>query len=101
MIYKDGTNETIERLKKRLNMSGDVYMVEGQMANLASHKRLYPESTATNIAAAEVEKLEFMQREEEQRRLEAEKAEAARQAEHNEKEDLPEINPFWVPPDEG
>lgn len=101
MIYKEGSDEGVERLKKRLGMTGDVYMVNNHIANLASHKKLFPESTARNIEAAERERLEYERREEERRQREAEEAEAARKAEEPKEEELPFIEPLWSPDGEG
>lgn len=66
MIYKDGTDETIERLKERLNLMGDVYLVgQNYIENLESHKKLITNSTATTIEEAEQERLAYIETEKE------------------------------------
>lgn len=63
MIYKDGTNATIERMKSKLGITGDVYVVgEGNyIENLEGHKILIPDSTATTIEEAETERLAYIE----------------------------------------
>lgn len=60
MIVKDGTNPKIEKLKARLGLTGDVYLYNNHFVeNLESHKRLIPNSVATNISEAFVERVEY------------------------------------------
>ena len=60
MIFKNNTNADIERHKARLGLTGDVYLIKGVLIeSLASHKRLIPESTATTIEEAEVERIAY------------------------------------------
>ncbi len=60
MIIKDGTNPKIEKLKTRLGLTGDVYLYNNHFVeNLESHKRLIPNSTATTISEAFVERVEY------------------------------------------
>lgn len=73
MIIKDGTNPKIEQLKGRLGLTGDVYLYNNHFVeNLESHKRLIPNSVATNISEAFVERVEY---EIEQEKLRAESQE--------------------------
>lgn len=60
MIVKDGTNPKIEELKARLGLTGDVYLYNNHFVeNLESHKKLIPNSVATNISEAFVERVEY------------------------------------------
>lgn len=60
MIVKDGTNPKIEKLKARLGLTGDVYLYNNHFVeNLESHKKLIPNSVATNISEAFVERVEY------------------------------------------
>lgn len=65
MIYKDGENSKVEQLKAKLGITGDVYIVgDGNyIENLAGHKVLIPDSTATTIEEAEAERLAFIEEE--------------------------------------
>lgn len=76
MIFKDGQDAVIEKRKARLGLSGDVYVYNHRIEDIAGHKRLFPESTAETIEDAEAERIAF---EEELERKRAE--EAARVAE--------------------
>lgn len=77
MIIKDGTNSNIEQHKQKLGVSGDVYLVNGHlMESLASHRKLFPDSTATTIEEAEAERIAF---EQEQERIRLEQAAQAEQ----------------------
>lgn len=73
MIYKDGTNAKVERMKAELGITGDVYIVgEGNyIENLAGHKILIPTSAATTIEEAETERLAFIEAERLRREQEA------------------------------
>lgn len=96
MIYKDGTDETIERLKKRLNLTGDVYLVgQNYIENLETHKKLIPTSTATTIEEAEAERLVFMQEEAERLAKLAEEAEKERAEREANGEVVDEINAMF------
>lgn len=77
MIIKNNTNPTIERKKKRLGLSGDVYVYNHLIEDMTGHKVLFPESTAQTIEEAEAERIAY---EEERARL---AAEAAAQAAEN------------------
>lgn len=60
MIVKDRTNPKIEKLKARLGLTGDVYLYNNHFVeNLESHKKLIPNSVATNISEAFVERVEY------------------------------------------
>lgn len=60
MIVKNGTNPKIEKLKARLGLTGDVYLYNNHFVeNLESHKKLIPNSVATNISEAFVERVEY------------------------------------------
>jgi len=75
MIVKSGTNLKVEIYKKKLNLTGDVYIVNDHLiANLASHKALIPDSTATTIEEAEAERITY------EAALEAERIAAAEAA---------------------
>lgn len=77
MIIKTGTNSNIEQHKQKLGVTGDVYLVNGHlMESLASHRRLFPDSTATTIEQAEAERIAF---EQEQERIRLEQAAQAEQ----------------------
>lgn len=70
MIVKNGTDAKVEQMKKRLNLTGDVYIFEGHfIESLESHKKLLPTSTATTIQEAYTERVAY---EFEQERLRAE-----------------------------
>ncbi len=77
MIIKDGTNASIEKHKQKLGLTGDVYLVNDHfMESLASHRRLFPESTATTIEDAMAERIAY---EQEQERIRLEQAAQAEQ----------------------
>ena len=77
MIIKDGTNSNIEQHKQKLGVTGDVYLVNGHlMESLASHRRLFPDSTATTIEDAMAERIAY---EQEQERIRLEQAAQAEQ----------------------
>lgn len=76
MIIKNGTNAKVEQQKKRLNLTGDVYVYEGHfMESLESHKKLLPNSTATTIQEAYTERVAY-EFEQEKLRLEQQKEHA-------------------------
>lgn len=87
MIITNGTNQQIEGLKARAGISGDVYLINDHlMESLESHKRLFPDSTATTIQEAEAERVAYelafaeeLARQQEEARLQAEQ-----EAENNE-----------------
>ena len=77
MIIKNGTNSNIEQHKQKLGVTGDVYLVNGHlMESLASHRRLFPDSTATTIEDAMAERIAY---EQEQERIRLEQAAQAEQ----------------------
>jgi hypothetical protein len=72
MIIKNGTNQKIEKLKERLGLTGDVYVYNNHfIESLESHKKLIPNSKATDINEAFVERVQY---EIEQEKLRAEEA---------------------------
>ncbi len=77
MIIKDGTNASIEKHKQKLGLTGDVYLVNDHfMESLESHRRLFPDSTATTIEQALAERIAY---EAEQERIRLEQAAQAEQ----------------------
>ena len=77
MIIKNGTNANIEKHKQKLGLTGDVYLVNDHfMESLASHRRLFPDSTATTIEDAMAERIAY---EQEQERIRLEQAAQAEQ----------------------
>lgn len=77
MIIKNGTNANIEKHKQKLGLTGDVYLVNDHlMESLASHRRLFPDSTATTIEDAMTERIAY---EQEQERIRLEQAAQAEQ----------------------
>lgn len=79
MIIPNGTDPNIKKHKQKLGLTGDVYLIDDhQLESLESHKRLFPDSQATNIQEAEVERLAYIA---EQARIRAEEAERQRQEE--------------------
>lgn len=80
MIIKNGANYVgIERLKKKIGLSGDVYIYKNHyIENLATHKKLITESTAITIEQAYEERILW---EAEQKRLKLER-EAQYRLEH-------------------
>lgn len=77
MIIKNGTNANIEKHKQKLGLTGDVYLVNDHlMESLASHRRLFPDSTATTIEDAMAERIAY---EQEQERVRLEQAAQAEQ----------------------
>lgn len=57
MIIKNNTNPKIEGYKRKMGLTGDVYMVGHFIESQESHKRLIPNSTATTIEQAEEERI--------------------------------------------
>lgn len=77
MIIKNGTNSNIEQHKQKLGLTGDVYLVNGHLLeSLESHRRLFPDSTATTIEDAMAERIAY---EQEQERIRLEQAAQAEQ----------------------
>lgn len=68
MIVHANEIPAIEALKARLNLNGDVYVIDHIIESLDSHRRCFPLSTATTIEEAEQERLAI---------IKAEKAEIA------------------------
>lgn len=66
MIFKDKTNPYIEKLKTFYGLSGDVYKINNQIESLESHKKLFPQSKATNIEQAEREFIVFKKKEQQE-----------------------------------
>ena len=56
MIIRNNTDPKIEGYKRKMGLTGDVYMVGHFIESLESHKRLIPQSTATTIEEAEEER---------------------------------------------
>lgn len=91
MIIRDGTDEKIERMKYKLGLEGDVYLVgQNYIESLESHKRLIPTSTATTIEEAEQERLELLKAEEEERERQAKEAAEREAAEEGTEEEKSE-----------
>lgn len=81
MIIRNGTNANIERHKSKLGLSGDVYLVDNHlMESLESHRRLFPDSTASTIEQAESERIAYEQSQAQLRLEQAQQAEAERLA---------------------
>lgn len=77
MIIKNSTNANIEKHKQKLGLTGDVYLVNDHfMESLESHRRLFPDSTATTIEEAMAERIAY---EQEQERIRLEQAAQAEQ----------------------
>lgn len=77
MIIKNGTNANIEKHKQKLGLTGDVYLINDHfMESLESHRRLFPDSTATTIEDAMTERIAY---EQEQERIRLEQAAQAEQ----------------------
>ena len=74
MIVLDKTDPKVERRKAKLGLTGDVYIINHHMESLASHKVLFPESTAHDIYEAEVEYCVFTQRIEDELKAKAQEA---------------------------
>lgn len=87
MIYKDGTNASIEISKSELGLTGDVYVYDGdirrRIASLESHRQLIPDSKATTIEEAYDERVEY-----ERARAEAAARAAAERSENEESEEV-------------
>ncbi len=56
MIIRDKSNNKIEKIKQKLNLIGDVYIIGELIESLQSHKKLIPNSVAKNIEQAEEER---------------------------------------------
>lgn len=77
MIIKNGTNANVEKHKQKLGLTGDVYLVNDHfIESLESHRRLFPDSTATTIEDAMAERIAY---EQEQERIRLEQAAQAEQ----------------------
>ena len=86
MIIRDGSDPKIERMKYKLGLTGDVYLVgQNYIESLESHKMLILNSTAETIEEAEQERLALIAAEEEARaKAEAEaKAKAEKEVEES------------------
>ncbi len=71
MIIRENTDPKVEAHKRKINLTGDVYMIGNFMESLESHKVLIPDSTVETIEEAEQERIAY---EAEQKRLRAEAA---------------------------
>lgn len=69
-IIRDKTNTKMQRHKTIHGLSGDVYLITpgNTIESLASHKQLFPESTATTIEEAAAYHVEYLNNLVEQRR---------------------------------
>lgn len=76
MIYLDGTDETVEKHKKKLGITGDVYIVNHFINSLESHKKFFTDSTATTIEEAQTEMENYLLEEEEKQKAAMEEAQA-------------------------
>lgn len=89
MVIKDKTDQSVERHKARLGLTGDVYIINNLLIeSLASHKRLIPSSTATTIEEAEQERIAYEAELAEQRRQAQEEAELEGETDGNSGDDL-------------
>lgn len=59
IILIKGLNKSIDDHVKKLGLSYPVYYVNNQIASLETHKKIFPESTATNIFGAEIERINY------------------------------------------
>ena len=81
MVIRNGTDPKIEQFKQKLGLKGDVYVVnEHLIESLESHRVLVPNSTATTIEEAELERIAY---EEEQRLLREEQARLQQEQEND------------------
>ena len=73
-IIRDKTNKVMQRHKTIHGISGDVYVITpgNIIESLASHKKLFPESTATTIEEAGAYHAQYLTNLAEKRRLAAE-----------------------------
>ncbi len=85
-IIRDKTDKTIQRHKTIHRISGDVYLITpgNIMESLESHKKLFPESTATTIEEAGAYHAQYLTDLAEKRRQAAEQAAAEQEAENDE-----------------
>jgi len=56
VIIRDESNLEIEKVKQKLGLVGDVYIIDNIIESLASHKKIVPNSTAKTIEQAEEER---------------------------------------------
>lgn len=75
MIIKNNTNPKIEGYKRKMGLTGDVYMVGHFIESLESHKRLIPQSTAVTIEEAAEERILYEEELERQKALAAQSSE--------------------------
>lgn len=71
MIIRNNTDPKIEGYKRKMGLTGDVYMVGHFIESLESHKRLIPHSTATTIEEAVEERVLYEEELERQKALAA------------------------------
>ena len=75
MIVKNFTDMKIEKHKIRLGLKGDVYIWNDRfIESLQSHRRLFPNSTATTIEEAYEERVAFETEQAQKRREVSENA---------------------------
>lgn len=84
MIIRNNTDPKIEGYKRKMGLTGDVYMVGHFIESLESHKRLIPHSTATTIEEAETERETYEAEQEQARMLAAANAETGDDTEEGE-----------------
>lgn len=75
MIIKNNTHPKIEGYKRKMGLTGDVYMVGHFIESLESHKRLIPQSTASTIEEAAEERVLYEEELERQKALAAQSSE--------------------------
>ena len=56
MIIRNNSNIKIEKIKKKLNLTGDVYVIGFYIESLSSHKKLFANSKVKTIEEAEEER---------------------------------------------
>jgi len=59
IIFIKGLNNSIDNHIKKLGLSYPVYYVNNQIADLETHKKIFPNSNATNIFEAEIERINY------------------------------------------
>lgn len=56
MIIREKSNFKIEKVKQKLGLFGDVYIIDNIIESLDSHKKIVPNSNAKTIEQAEEER---------------------------------------------
>lgn len=59
VIIIKGKNIHVDNHIKKLGLSYPVYFVNNQIADLTTHKKIFPDSNATNIFEAEQERIKY------------------------------------------